>query len=195
MRFRRRERQSRAQRIRQYVWPKSGWWRATQYIWRRVWRLADSPHAIAIGFAAGAFASLTPFWTMHFVIAALLAWALGGNILASAFGTIVGNPITFPFIVPAIYETGKFVLGQGGEMQEFDLWDAILAWDFAAIWPTWKPMMVGGFIIGPIVGVIFYFLVRSAVEAYQARRRARFAVGADVPDKPARTTRKDRSAG
>ena len=173
MRFRRRTERSKAQKMRQWIWPESGWWRAFMYIWRRVWRLADSPHAIALGFAAGAFASFTPLWTMHFFVAALIAWVLGGNILASAFGTVVGNPVTFPFIVPAIYETGTSILGSSGTLEEFDLWSSLLSGEFGALWPTWKPMALGGVILGMLMAVICYFLVRATVSAYQARRGAR----------------------
>ena len=173
MRFRRRTERTKAQKMRQWIWPDSGWWRAFLYIWRRVWRLADSPHAIALGFAAGAFASFTPLWTMHFFLAALIAWMLGGNILASAFGTVVGNPVTFPFIVPAIYETGVSILGRSGTLENFELWNNVLSGQFSALWPTWKPMALGGVILGVIMAVICYFLVRAAVGAYQDRRRAR----------------------
>ena len=172
MRFKRRHQRTRAQKLRQWIWPEGGWWRTFLYVWRRVWRLADSPHAIALGFAAGAFASFTPMWTLHFLVAALLAWMIGGNILASAFGTIVGNPITFPFIVPAIYETGVTILGRSGTLENFDLWGSILSGELSALWPTWKPMMVGGLIIGPIAAAVCYFVVRAGVGAYQVRRRA-----------------------
>jgi uncharacterized protein (DUF2062 family) len=180
MRFRRREKRTRAQKLRQWVWPESGWWRTFLYIWRKVWRLADSPHAIALGFAAGAFASFTPLWTLHFVVAALIAWVFGGNILASAFGTVVGNPITFPFIVPAIYETGSLILGHAGALQEFDLWGSIMSGNFSALAPSWVPMMVGGLIIGPIIGVICYFVVRTTVATYQERRRIRLEAQASA---------------
>jgi len=177
MRFRRRQERTRAQQVRQWIWPESGWWRTFLYIWRRVWRLADSPHAIALGFAAGAFASFTPLWTMHFVVAALLAWVLGGNILASAFGTVVGNPVTFPFIVPAIYETGITILGKSGRLEGFNFWATVSSGDFAALWPTWKPMAVGGVLLGLFAGAVCYVLVRATVAAYQDRRRARLGNG------------------
>jgi hypothetical protein len=34
----------------------------------------------------------------HFVLSALLAYIARANIIASAIGTVVGNPWTFPFI-------------------------------------------------------------------------------------------------
>ena len=172
MRFQRRNKRTRAQNVRQYIWPEGGWWRTFQYVWRKVWRLADSPHAIALGFAAGAFASFTPLWTLHILLAVLIAWVLGGNLLASALGTIVGNPITFPLIIPAIYQTGNGVLGGGVALEGFDFWATVWSGEFSAVWPTWKPMAVGGVLLGLIAGVICYFAVRAAVTAYQDRRRA-----------------------
>jgi uncharacterized protein (DUF2062 family) len=175
MKFAQRKRKSKRQKIRQWIWPQGGWWRTTQYVWSKVRRLSDTPHVIAVGFAAGAFASFTPLWGFHFVVALLLAWMLGGNLLASALGTIVGNPITFPFIVPAIYEVGVLVLGArgGNNVEQFDLWDGLLSGRLDAIWPTWKPMLVGGAIVGPVAGAICYVAVRMMVSAYQARRKGR----------------------
>jgi len=175
MRFARRREPSRAERLREWVWPRGGWWRTFLYVLRMVWRLADSPHAIALGFACGAAISFTPLWGLHFIIAVLLAWLLRGNIFAGLFGTIVGNPITFPFIIPAIYEIGRLILGGHGAPQRFHLWDSVLAGQFGVIWPTWKTMMVGGLVLGPVAGIFFYGLVRMAVEAYQSRRRARLS--------------------
>ncbi len=189
MRFRRRTERTKAQKVRQWIWPESGWWRTFLYIWRRVWRLADSPHAIALGFAAGVFASFTPLWTMHLFLAALIAWVFGGNILASAFGTMVGNPVTFPFIVPAIYKTGTSILGGSGSLEGFDFWTAIMSGEFGALWPTWKPMALGGVLLGAIMAVICYFLVRATVSAYQHRRRARLGeTAADGQPVPSRVT-------
>jgi uncharacterized protein (DUF2062 family) len=64
------------------------------------------PRGIALGFAARAFVSFTPFIGVHFILAGLLAFALRASILASAIGTVVGNPVSFPFIWLAAYNLG-----------------------------------------------------------------------------------------
>jgi len=49
-----------------------------------------------------------------------------------------------------------------------------LLWSsFATLWPTLKPMIVGGAIIGTVIGAILYFLVRSAVLVSRSLREAR----------------------
>jgi len=194
-----------AHNIREWVWPKAGWIRWTQYVWRRVWRLADTPHTVAIGMAAGAFASFTPFMGFHFIVAFFGAWMVRGNMLAAAIGTSIGNPLTFPFIWYATYNFGHLILGGKARSEPVDLtemvghvWNEIYfqiasllgtaptSADGSALagvdnawlevfWPLIKPMTVGGLILGPIAGALIYFPVRAAVKTYQVRRRARLA--------------------
>ena len=64
-------------RVRNFFWPEIGFNRAAKYMSHKVNRISGSPHAIALGFAAGAFASFTPAVGFHFVLAALIAWIVG----------------------------------------------------------------------------------------------------------------------
>ena len=68
-----------------------------------------SPYAIASGFACGAMVSFTPLIGLHFVLAIFLAYMIRGNFIAALIGTIVGNPITFPFIWGLIYKIGTYI--------------------------------------------------------------------------------------
>lgn len=185
MLFRRRKPPSLKERVRVAVWPRRSWARSLRYILRRVWRLHGTPHDIAIGCAAGVFISFTPFLGLHFIGAGLIAWVLGGNIFASAFGTFIGNPVTFPFIWIAAYKLGNWLLGvkpdfHGGELsQRFtQLSDGLVSTSaeamqmtLQALWPLIKPMTIGGAPLGLIAGVICYYPTRRMVEAYQSRRR------------------------
>ena len=69
-----------------------------------------TPHAIAAGFAAGIAVSLSPLIGLHFVLGAALALLTRGNLLASALGTLVANPWTFPAIWLATYQVGAVLL-------------------------------------------------------------------------------------
>ena len=51
-----------------------------------------------MGVSAGVFISFLPIPGFHFLLAALVAWCLAGNVVASALGTAFGNPLTFPVI-------------------------------------------------------------------------------------------------
>ena len=100
-----------ARKLREFCWPSIGVRRAWHYRMHRLARMKVSPHQLAIGFAAGAFASFTPFIGFHFLLAALAAFLVRGNLIASAVGTVVGNPVTFPFIWIASYNVGARMLG------------------------------------------------------------------------------------
>lgn len=192
--FKRRDPASFSGRAREFLAPRKGFWRGWDYIGKRIRRLPDSPHRIALGFACGAVASFTPFFGFHFFVAAGLAWLLRANILASLFGTIVGNPLTFPLISASALWLGSWILGQGGgEASDFEVITAAFAEAFNSIWGTMKswfgygpsmwdgliqffhdvfvPYLVGGIPPGLAVGVLSYFLLGPIVDAYQQRRR------------------------
>lgn len=178
MLFARRDKLGFFERLKHWMWPQRGWKRACSYIWRRVWRLNGSPHIIALGFAAGVFASFTPFMGLHFLIGFGVSWVLGGNMLASALGTFVGNPISFPFIWWATLSLGNQILGDNVaaiDMGSINLFSG----SFVDLWPVIKPillpMVVGGIPLGLCIGVISYALLRPAIGAYQLRRQKKFA--------------------
>jgi uncharacterized protein (DUF2062 family) len=118
--FKRRDKPPFWGRLREVLYPRKGFWRGMDYVRRRLHRLPDSPHRIALGFACGAFISFTPFFTLHFFLAAGMAWAFRANILASIFGTAVGNPLTFPFIATGSLWLGRYLLGRGGTQSNFE---------------------------------------------------------------------------
>ncbi len=183
MLFKRRDKPGIFRTFRAWMWPQRGWKRAGTYVWHRVTRLSGSSHAIALGFAAGAFASFTPFMGLHFLIGALLALVIGGNLLASALGTFVGNPVSFPFIWFLTYSFGNYLLGvDTGQPVEVEMprvsilaaiADPAKLWtEFVQVaWPLIKPMTVGGVPLGILAGSICYFPVKLAVESYKHRRQ------------------------
>jgi uncharacterized protein (DUF2062 family) len=175
--FKRRDKPPFWERMREFVYPRKGLWRGLDYIRKRLHRLPDSPHRIALGFACGAAASFTPFFGFHIVLAAALAWLLRGNVLAAAFGTIVGNPVTFPFIAAAALETGWRILGTVTRHTESDF---SVGWLLENIELIFLPYLVGGILPGLLCGVVCYWFIGPIVEAYQNRRRRRLAERADA---------------
>ena len=117
--FRRRTPLTRLRQIRSVVWPERGFRRLFAYLFQRVVRLPDTSTSIAIGVACGVAASFLPFVGLHFLIAALLAILLRGNVLASAIGTFFGNPWTFLFIWLSDYRLGVWLLHQSGHGDRF----------------------------------------------------------------------------
>ncbi len=189
--FRRRERRTTAAWAREMVYPRGGFRRATQYVMHRMRRLPDDPRRVARGFAAGVFISFTPFFGLHFIGAALIAWAMRGNILAALLGTFVGNPVTTPIIAITSVGLGHWMLGGG---RDFDLTEIGAAfgdagtelWDnfralFTAETVHWNemgsfmhevyiPYLIGGIVPGLIVSALFYALCVPLVRAYQTIR-------------------------
>jgi len=175
------------------LWPKGGWGRAFHYVKHRVRRLPDSPERIARGIWAGVFTTFTPLYGIHFVIAAVLARIMQGNILASLMATFFGNPLTYVPIGLVSLQTGHWLLGskmREGEHRSFigKFWDvADDIWtNCKAMWmgkPTdWHrtnifyddvfvPYLIGGLIPGVITATICYYLSVPIIRAYQKRRK------------------------
>ena len=153
------------------LWPRRGWTRMALYIRHRVGRLPGTPYRIAAGFACGAAASFTPFLGLHFVIAALAALALRGNVVASAFGTVVGNPLTFPIILPWIYTFGRTLLGveTAAELPEDLSFSFIFDRPLEILWP----MAVGGLPTAIAAWIITYLIMHRVVSGYQKAQRRR----------------------
>jgi uncharacterized protein (DUF2062 family) len=171
MLFRRREAEGLFERIRVHLWPRRSWVRSSRYVVYRVRRLSASPHAIALGFAAGVFAAVTPFLGAHMVMAALIAWMVGGSIVAALLGTFVGNPLTYPLVWYSTYEAGSLMLGGSPEEHTIDLSEGIFQASVEQVWPLLKPMSLGAIPIGIAGAAVSYVLVKAMVEAYQRRRR------------------------
>lgn len=178
MLFRRRKPAHFGERLRVFLWPRRSFWRSAQYFAKRVLRLTATPHAIAAGIAAGTLASFTPYLGFHFIIAAAVAWVIRGNLIASALGTAVGNPLTFPFIWASTMAAGRFILyGSHPEtIVPLHLGRVLTHLDFHQIWdPLLKPMTVGGLVVGTVVGLILYGVTWWMVWTFQEQRRHRLA--------------------
>ncbi|MEP0522283.1 MAG: DUF2062 domain-containing protein [Hyphomicrobiales bacterium] len=176
MLFRRKKPEQFWQKLRVALWPRRSWWRSSKYVAKRVLRLSASPHVVAIGFAAGVFASFTPFIGFHFVICFSLAYVLRGNLIAAALGTWVGNPLTFPFIWFYTYKIGNLILhGNEGELSMRQVSGQLLHVSFSNIIEILKPMTMGGVVLGVPAAFISYFIIRRLVFVYQRSRLADIA--------------------
>ncbi|MFN3548910.1 MAG: DUF2062 domain-containing protein [Mesorhizobium sp.] len=176
MLFRRRKPADILERVRTMLWPRRSFWRSAQYFAKRVLRLTATPHAIAAGVAAGVFVSFLPFIGFHFVLAAAFAWLMAGNLIASALGTAIGNPITFPLIWASSYKLGCAILGTRDTHGDspIQLGRLLERLDFGQLWdPLLKPMTVGGIPIGLAFALGFYILTRWGVAAFRRQRQHR----------------------
>ena len=191
--FKRRDRRSFLRAVWEFLFPPGGWARAFQYVKHRVRRLPDTPERIARGIWAGVFTSFTPLFGLHFLLAALIARVMKGNILASIMATFFGNPLTYVPIGVISMQIGHFLLGSefdstversfGGKF--IDAWRD-LKHNFLALFadrdPDWRglevffdeiflPYLVGSLIPGAVAATVCYILSVPLIRAYQNSRR------------------------
>lgn len=159
-----------------FFWPSIGFRRAWSFQLLRLSRLKACPHKISLGFAAGAFASFLPLVGLHFLLAAAIAYILRGNIIASAVGTVVGNPFTFPMIWYGTYKVGVVFTGSavpaasphapvqaGLDTASSGLWQTM----GEAFWP----MFIGAVPLGGLCAALCYFLVYQSLLSVRGRAR------------------------
>ena len=193
--FKRRERRSIFRFFYEVIFSFKGISRAIEYVAIRLKRIPDTPHKISLGMSCGIFASFTPLFGLHFLIAGLLSYLLRANVLASLIGTFVGNPITFPIITVFNLKLGEWILGSseyssgdGGKIFEgfLDFIFLIYKSFFTEgsigennvprmnefLTGVFIPYSLGGLILGIFIAFISYFLLRPLVATYQKKRSA-----------------------
>ena len=175
MLFKRRNRASLGERVRVWLWPRRSWGRSGSYHLKRLLRLSGSSYSIAMGCAAGVFASFTPLMGFHVILSGAIAWCLRGNLVAAAIGTIAGNPLTFPFIWAGTFRVGQWLLPGSDQEPPKTLAFAMENSSNSQIWPLLKPMLLGSIPLGLVAATITYLLVYRMVTAVRSARRARLA--------------------
>ena len=189
--FKRRDKRLTFGRLKELLVSKKGWRRALDYFIHRVKRIPDTPHKIAIGIATGVFCSFTPFFGLHFFLAAFVAYIFKGNIVAALFGTFFGNPVTWPFIASFSVKLGQIILGY--PVTNFETFldhfveasDATIQGvkslfgygesDWALLYGFFRelflPYFIGGFVLGLIAALFTYFVFRPIIYAYKVTRK------------------------
>ena len=193
--FRRRTPLTRLTQIRSVVWPERGFRRLFSYLFQRVVRLPGTSGSIAIGVASGVAASFLPLIGLHFLIAALIALSLRGNVLASAIGTLFGNPWTFLFIWVSDYRLGLWLLQQSGYGDQFLALNLQQLAEFMTIFMhfftfsggvDWEqlakpfeqvflPMTIGGTVLAILSWPVAFVLCFYSLEWWRAHRAKRLA--------------------
>ncbi len=193
--FKRRDKRPWYKAAADFLWPKGGWARGFHYVKHRLHRLPDPPERIARGIFAGIFVSFSPLFGLHFVVAALIAKLMRGNIVASLLSTFFGNPLTFLPIGALSLNIGYFLLGLNGLSEDEvhrslggkfvdagdDLWHNFKAiftheqtdWSHLGLFfnEVFLPYLVGGLIPGVVFGLLGYYLSLPLIKAYQNRRK------------------------
>jgi hypothetical protein len=169
--FRRRESLPLDERVRNLIWPRTGWWRAAKYVVHRVRRLPGTPTSIALGFACGAFISFTPLFGFHYLLAIAAAWLLRGSVLAAFLGVHLGW--LYPFVLVWTYELGTRIIGAFGTLRMPA--DVGAAYLLHHPWSAFVPVMIGSVPFGLAIAATSFAFAYWAVTAYRGLRRARLA--------------------
>ena len=127
--------------------------RIISYYRIRLARIKASPYAISSGFACGSMVSFTPLLGFHFVLAVVFAYILRANLVAALIGTIIGNPLTFPFIWGAIYKIGAYVSSETYSQLNYEI---SLEMMLSRTYDILVPMLIGSSILAIPIWFITY---------------------------------------
>jgi len=161
---------------------------------RRILRIHDTPHAIAMGVSIGTFMGWGPLYGLHTVLALVLAALSRCNKAAAVVAAWINNPIT---IVPILY--GQYRLGAlllAGE-RVHGAWPAIkrlgqalsqinllhfgesmraLAESVKGIgWDIFWPWLVGSLISSTVLAALVYPVAKRAVIRHRRHAEERRA--------------------
>ena len=130
---------------------------------RWLWRQEGTPAQRARGLAVGVFSGCFPFFGFQTFIGIFLASVCRGNHLLAAAGTWVSNPFTYIPLYWFNYKVGEVFLGVDRNLQNLDHVTKSQLWDQGLIFS--QRLLIGssfvGFVLGSIVGVLFYWLFKS----------------------------------
>lgn len=170
--FRRRVPLSFLGKAREFLWPRKGFSRIYSYLVQRVLRMPGSAYSLACGFACGVGVSFTPLLGFHMLLAFGLAYFLRGNMLTTFFGTMFGNPWTFPFIFVLLQATGEGLISYFGIANFSEL--ANSDDEYRQYLVHFIPLMVGGMLMFVITWIISFSICYFGVvnwREHRARKR------------------------
>jgi len=192
--FKRRDPLSWGAWLREQIYPRCGFKRATRYVLHRMRRLPDQPHRVARGVFAGSVIGFLPLPGLQFLVAWGAARLVRGNVLAALLATFNTNPITTPFFAVLAMSLGHWMLGIEAPLNaEYigsafvnagrDLWLNVTAlfgperarWEgLVQFWDEiYLPYFIGA--LGPafLLSTSAYYLTIPLVGAYQVARAAK----------------------
>lgn len=119
--------------------------------------LNNTPHEIALGVAIGVFIGITPLYGFHTALAILFAMLIPRtHKVAIVIGSNISLPFTAPFITWTGYQIGRFLLNKRYPNIE---WSSLRHFTYREVIDILYPLFLGSFILGIIVGVVFYFVI------------------------------------
>ena len=152
-----------------------GWKRTWLYYKKRIIRIHDNAYSIAAGLAFGAAISFTPLIGTHIIQTLLFCFLFRANALAGVIGTIIGNPITFPFLwsLSAAIGIGLFNLFGYGIFLDGFIFPT--AFSEIADLPVkyLLPVVIGGYVAAFLSFPLFYYPFKSMIITAKRIRKAK----------------------
>jgi uncharacterized protein len=152
----------------------------------------EPPERVAAAIALGIGVGFSPFMGIHFLIAIGLAFLFRLNRIDALLGTLMGNPWTLPPVYAAGYTLGRRLLHFDRSKVPDLPWDRLLHRDFwhafsgAALRPRLASYVVGTAVLGLVIGLSAYLVIRALLRIYH-RRHPRVAMrAARLRDRAAR---------
>ncbi len=172
--FKRRVELPKAERLREFLWPRQGLGRTLAYWRHRLVRLPGTPHSVAASVAAGISMSFMPPG-LHLLMAAGLAVLTRGSALAATLVSIAfGNPVMTALLIAVDFGLGELLLGGrhkavGSEigLLEFFRQPLVVLSRFGL------PFMVGAVLLAVLSWVVTYWLSVRFIEFAHDRRAKR----------------------
>jgi hypothetical protein len=135
----------------------------------------EPPERVAAAIALGIGIGFSPFMGIHFLIAIGLAFLFRLNRIDALLGTLVGNPWTLPPVYAAGYALGRQLLRYDRRRVPDLPWDRLLHRDFwhtfsgATLRPRLASYVVGTSVLGLLIGLGAYLVIRTALRIYHRR--------------------------
>ena len=131
---------------------------------RQVIRLSESPHKIALAFAAGVFIGMSPLLGLHTLIGFAVVWIFRLNPFAVLAGVYITNPWTIVPIYTFSTWVGTQCLGLEQMIPEIDWSNLSLINLLNDLEPLLMPFIVGTFMIGTLASIISYIVIYKAAK-------------------------------
>lgn len=127
-----------------------------------------APPAVALGFAIGAFWSITPFFGLHTLGALAMCFMLRANKIAAVVGVWVINPLNAPIAFGLSYWVGATLLGVDLSIgQHLDFSKSALAALVKQAPDLFWALAVGGMVVGLPLALACYGFAHAAVSRYR----------------------------
>lgn len=113
-----------------------------------------SPKKIALAIAVGNFIGFIPIMGTHTITAFVLSYTLRLNTLIVILGTLISNPISYPFQLFISAEVGSFIMK--GKFLEITFSGNINYIDHYIL-----PIIVGSIVLGSTVSILSFILIKN----------------------------------